>query len=140
MTDSLLERSQRIVGRWRNCINEWSRHPSRPIPSTWRTAAVTALDDDLDMSRLVAMMHELDKAEVVEPGAKFEAFAYVDRVLAVDLMRNLGRGPSDGATGLAGEDYPDRHAHRSEQRAVLEHHPKHPKDFKNPSCRYPTGR
>jgi hypothetical protein len=40
---------------------------------------------------VVAMMIELENTEGVEPGAKFEAFAYLDRVLAVDLARNLGR-------------------------------------------------
>jgi hypothetical protein len=37
------------------------------------------------------MMSELEGAEGVEPGAKFEAFAYLDQVLAVDLSRDLGR-------------------------------------------------
>jgi hypothetical protein len=91
VTDSLLERSERVVESWRDHVAQWSRHPSRPIPSTWRAAVIAALDDDLDVARLVAMMHELDRTGIVEPGAKFEAFAYLDRVLAVDLMRNLGR-------------------------------------------------
>lgn len=127
MTDSLLERSQRIVGRWRDCIDEWSRHPSRPIPSTWHTAAVTALDDDLDMSRLVAMMHELDKAEVVEPGAKFEAFAYVNRVLAVDLMRNLGRWSITPNTPNRVRIWYSSLAEQSTMGKII-------------VCRYPTGR
>lgn len=90
VTDSLLERSERVMESWRDHVVQWSRHPSRPIPSTWRAAVIAALDDDLDVARLVAMMHELDRTGMVEPGAKFEAFAYLDRVLAVDLMRNLG--------------------------------------------------
>jgi hypothetical protein len=91
VTDSLLERCERVVESWRDRVAQWSRHASCPIPSNWRGAAIAALDDDLDVARLVAMMHELDRTGVVEPGAKFEAFAYLDRVLAVDLMRNLGR-------------------------------------------------
>jgi hypothetical protein len=91
VTDSLLERSERVVETWRDHVAQWSRHPSRPIPSAWRAAVIAALEDDLDVARLVAMMHELEGAGDVEPGAKFEAFAYLDRVLAVDLMRNLGR-------------------------------------------------
>jgi hypothetical protein len=91
VTESLLERSELVMERWRDRVDEWSRHPSWPIPSAWRTAAIAALDDELDVARLVAMMHELETAGVVEPGAKFEAFAYLNRVLAVDLMRNLGR-------------------------------------------------
>lgn len=93
MTGSLLARSQAVLDRWRDRVAEWSRHPSRPIPATWRTAVVAAFDHGLDVARVVAMMSELEEADDVEPGAKFEAFTYVDRVLAVDLMRNLGRIP-----------------------------------------------
>jgi cysteinyl-tRNA synthetase len=91
VTDSLLEHSEQIMERWRDHVDEWSHHPGRPIPSAWRTRMTAALDDDLDAARLVATMQVLATTEVVEPGAKFEAFAYLDRVLAVDLMRNLGR-------------------------------------------------
>jgi hypothetical protein len=52
---------------------------------------IAALDDDLDVARLVAMMGELEIAEDIEAGAKFEAFAFLDRVLSVDLTRDLGR-------------------------------------------------
>jgi hypothetical protein len=49
------------------------------------------LTTTIDVTRVVEMMNELEGAEGVDPGAKFEAFAYVDRVLAVDLSRDLGR-------------------------------------------------
>jgi cysteinyl-tRNA synthetase len=91
VTRSLLARSQDILDRWRDRIDQWSRHPSRPVPTTLRTAVIAALDDDLDVAAAVAMMSKLDNAEGVEPGAKFEAFTYLDRVLAVDLARDLGR-------------------------------------------------
>ena len=67
------------------------REHASPIPPAWRAAAIAALDDNLDVTRVVEMMSELEGAEGVEPGAKFEAFAYLDRVLAVDLSRDLGR-------------------------------------------------
>jgi hypothetical protein len=91
VTSSLLAHSQATLERWRGRVDEWSHHPSRPIPPAWRAAAIAALDDNLDVTRVVEMMSELEGAEGVEPGAKFEAFAYLDRVLAVDLSRDLGR-------------------------------------------------
>jgi cysteinyl-tRNA synthetase len=91
MTSALLEDAQSILDRWRDRVAQWSRHPSHPIPSDWRTAVIAALDDDLDVARLVAMMGELEIAEDIEAGAKFEAFAFLDRVLSVDLTRDLGR-------------------------------------------------
>jgi hypothetical protein len=91
VTRSVLERCQAILERWRDRMDQWSRHASRPIPPTSRAAAIAALDDDLNVARVVAMMSELEDIEGIEPGAKFEAFNYLDRVLAVDLTRDLGR-------------------------------------------------
>jgi len=91
VTSSALEHAQAILDRWRDRVDQWSHHPSHPIPPEWRTAVIAALDDNLDVARVVAMMIELENTDGVEPGAKFEAFAYLDRVLAVDLARNLGR-------------------------------------------------
>jgi hypothetical protein len=92
ITSSLLGRLQAMLDRWRDRIAQWSRYPSRPIPASWRAAVVSALGE-LDVARAIAMMAELEDADHIEPGAKFEAFTYVDRVLAVDLMRDLGRVP-----------------------------------------------
>jgi hypothetical protein len=80
MTGSLLERSRAVLDRRRDRVAEWSSHPSRPFPATWRTAVIAALDDDLDVAHVLAMMRELEDADDVEPGAKFEAFIYADRV------------------------------------------------------------
>jgi hypothetical protein len=91
VTRSVLERCQAILERWRDRMDQWSRHASRPIPPTSRAAVIAALDDNLNVARVVAMMRELEDIEGIEPGAKFEAFNYLDRVLAVDLARDLGR-------------------------------------------------
>jgi len=91
VTNSLLVHSHALLERWRDRLDLWSRHPSRPVPPDWRSGVIAALDNDLDVTQVVAMMAELEGAERVEPGTKFEAFSWVDRVLAVDLARNLGR-------------------------------------------------
>jgi hypothetical protein len=90
LTGPLLEQSHTVLGRWRDRIAFWSRQPGHPIPPGWRDAVIAAFDDDLDVARVVSLMGELDDDECVEPGAKFEAFTYVDRLLAVDLGRGLG--------------------------------------------------
>ena len=90
VTRSVLEHCQSVLDRWRDRVDQWSRHPSRPIRDDWRSVVISAFDDDLDVARVVAMMGELEDAGV-EPGEKFEAFTYLDRVLAVDLARNMGR-------------------------------------------------
>ena len=91
LTSPVLEHSHTVLGRWRSQIALWSQQPGHPIPPAWREAVIAAFNDDLDVARVVSLMGELDDDECVEPGAKFEAFTYVDRVLAIDLGRGLGR-------------------------------------------------
>ncbi|MDA3661698.1 hypothetical protein PFJ02_06370 [Mycobacterium xenopi] len=101
ITPSLLARSQAVLARWRDRIAQWSQWSSRPVPASWRTAVVSALDD-LDVARVIELMDELENADHIEPGAKFEAFSYADRVLGVDLMRDLGRVRRCSTTGTKG--------------------------------------
>lgn len=89
LTSDGLERSHTVLGRWRDRVAHSSQHPGRPIPPAWRNAVVAAFNDDLNVARVASMMNELEDAECGEPGAKFEAFSYVDRMLAVDLRRDL---------------------------------------------------
>ncbi|MBU3064444.1 hypothetical protein KO481_23280 [Nocardia sp. NEAU-G5] len=91
LTATLLEHAQSTLDRWRTRLAEWSRHPSRPIPPAWLSAVIAALDDDLDLAAVRSVLEELEDSAGIEPGAKFETFAYLDRVLAVDLVRDLGR-------------------------------------------------
>ena len=91
ITGSVLDQADTVLARWRERLAAWGRHPSRPIPPGWRSAAVAALDDNVDVSAVVTMLLALEDVDDIEPGVKFEAFAYLDRVLAVDLARELGR-------------------------------------------------
>jgi cysteinyl-tRNA synthetase len=48
---------------------------------------------------------ELEKDDVIPPGSKFETFAHVDRLLGLDLARDIGKAPElavlpPGAQGL----------------------------------------
>lgn len=91
VTTTVLGDARTTLGRWRTLLNQWSHHRSYPIPADWRTAAIEALDDNLNVADVVAMMTQLEEDDSIEPGAKFEAFSYLDRILAVDLSRDLGR-------------------------------------------------
>lgn len=91
ITRSVLDQADTVLARWRKHLAVWGRHPSRPIPPGWRTAAVDALDDNVDVGAVVTMLLALEEVDDIAPGVKFEAFAYLDRVLAVDLARELGR-------------------------------------------------
>jgi hypothetical protein len=91
LSRGLVASCQPTLDRWRHRLAEWSRHPSHPIPPVWRAHLRSAVDDDLDAHRAMSLMADLENSKDVAPGAKFEAFAYADRVLALDLMREMGR-------------------------------------------------
>jgi cysteinyl-tRNA synthetase len=55
-----------------------------------------ALDEDLDTPTALVTLADLEKDPDVAPGAKFETFAWADRVLGLDLVRDVGR-PRDAA-------------------------------------------
>jgi cysteinyl-tRNA synthetase len=52
------------------------------------------------------VLSELEKDADIPPGAKFETFAWIDRVLGLDLVRDVGKAPAtvadlpDGAAEL----------------------------------------
>jgi hypothetical protein len=46
---------------------------------------------DLDTTSLLALLHDLAHGADMPAGAKFETFLYADRVLGLDLARDIGR-------------------------------------------------
>jgi hypothetical protein len=50
-----------------------------------------ALDADLDTSSALRSLAGLAGDQEISDGAKFEAFAYLDRFLGLDLARDVGR-------------------------------------------------
>jgi len=91
LTWSALEAADSTLVRWRQKVALWATEPSAAMPSEFIDPITEALFDDIDTPRAIMLMRELEKDERVAPGAKFEVFAYVDRVLAVDLARSVGQ-------------------------------------------------
>ena len=52
-----------------------------------------ALDDDLDTPAALRALRELERDPAIPAGSKFETFASADRVLGLDLVREIGRAP-----------------------------------------------
>jgi hypothetical protein len=50
-----------------------------------------ALDDDLDAPAALEWLARLAADGEIPPGSKFETFAYLDRLLGLDLAREVGR-------------------------------------------------
>jgi len=90
LTERMLASAQETAAHWRHQVAGWAESPSRPIPppiaETFRAAF-----GDLDTTRVLALLHDLTRDAGLSAGAKFETFLYADRVLALDLPRDIGR-------------------------------------------------
>jgi hypothetical protein len=79
-----------MLADWRQQVARWAESPSRPVPTAIAETAGAAFSD-LDIVSALTMLRDL-AADASEPtGAKFEAFVYADRILGLDLARDIGR-------------------------------------------------
>ena len=74
--------------RWRSAVAEWARSPGAPPSRSHIESAVTAFSD-LDTPRGVEVLRVVAADNELAPGSKFETFAYLDRIVGVDLARDL---------------------------------------------------
>ncbi len=78
-----------LLHRWRQRVADWSTHISVPMPADILEAAYRAFDRNLDVPAVLDLMHHVESDAAIAPGAKFEIFVHLDRVLAFDLPRHL---------------------------------------------------
>ena len=78
------------LARWRGAVAAWATSPSAAMPADPVSSILLAVEDDLDTPRAMSDVHDLATAESLSDGAKFEAMAYLDRVLGLDLTRRVG--------------------------------------------------
>ena len=89
------------LDRWRARVAEWAEQPSAAIDAAARAEVLAAFDDDLDTPRALQVLRRLEKADVPD-GAKFETFAWADRLLGLDLVRLVGQARPAAAALPAG--------------------------------------
>jgi hypothetical protein len=85
-----LASARETIGHWRRQVARWAESPSRPVPAGIMEKARTAFGD-IDTVSLLALLRDLAPDGEVPGGAKFETFLYADRVLGLDLPRDIGR-------------------------------------------------
>jgi hypothetical protein len=90
LTGGGLARAGEMLADWRRQVARWAESPSRPVPTPVAEAAGAAFSE-LDTGSVLTMLHGLATDADVPPGAKFEAFVYADRILGLDLPRDIGR-------------------------------------------------
>jgi hypothetical protein len=91
LTQAALADAAESAGRWRRRVAEWASEPSRPVPAEAARVIRDAFDDDLNTVAAVDLLRSLESRQDVLPGAKFETFLFVDRVLGLELPREIGR-------------------------------------------------
>ncbi len=90
LTEDVLASAQETIARWRRQVAGWAESPSRPIPTRIAETLWSAFGG-LDTVSALALLRGLTPDADVPAGAKFETFVYADRVLALDLPRDIGR-------------------------------------------------
>lgn len=85
-----LERAADTLGRWRSAVADWARRPSRPVPDEVRADLRAAWEDDLDTAAVLGALRRVETDPGLADGARFETYVYADRMLGLDLARDLG--------------------------------------------------
>jgi hypothetical protein len=90
LTSAALADAAESVGRWRRRVAEWAGEPSRPIPAEAASVIRDAFDNDLGTVAALDLLRGVESRQDVPAGAKFETFLFVDRVLGLELPREIG--------------------------------------------------
>ncbi|MFJ9663053.1 hypothetical protein ACIRPP_00365 [Streptomyces sp. NPDC101219] len=80
----------RTLAHWRRAVADWASRPSRPVPDAVRARLRSAWENDLDAVRVLDVLHDVAHAPDLPDGARFETFAHADRLLGLELTRDLG--------------------------------------------------
>ncbi|WP_406511226.1 hypothetical protein OG851_01340 [Streptomyces sp. NBC_00161] len=90
VTSAALAEARRALRHWRQQVADWAQQPSRPVPGDVLRQGHAALADDLGVPAVLDMLARVAERAEVPAGAKFETFALLDRVLGLDLAREVG--------------------------------------------------
>ena len=90
LTDGVLGGARETLAYWRQRVALWAESPSQPMPAHIADAASAAFSD-LDTASALTLLRGLAPDAGMPAGAKFETFVYADRVLGLDLARDIGR-------------------------------------------------
>ena len=81
----------RTLSRWRSLVAHWARSPSGAISRPHADAITGAFADDLRTPDALRALATLADDPGVPDGVKFETFAAADRLLGLDLARDVGK-------------------------------------------------
>jgi hypothetical protein len=79
------------LARWRQLVAGWARSPSGAMSKPYADAITGAFTDGLDTPAALRELAALADDPSVPDGVKFETFAAADRLVGLDLARDVGR-------------------------------------------------
>ncbi|MFI9650354.1 hypothetical protein ACIHAA_29310 [Streptomyces sp. NPDC052040] len=85
-----LSEARDTLGRWRAAVAGWATHPSRPVPEDVRQELRAAWENDLDVPAVLRVLERVELDDGLPEGARFETYAYADRLLGLGLAREIG--------------------------------------------------
>ncbi|WP_329548920.1 hypothetical protein OG548_38515 [Streptomyces sp. NBC_01356] len=85
-----LEGARETLARWRKAVATWATRPSKPVPEAVRQELRAAWEDDLDVPAVLEVLRRVEGDEGIPDGARFETYAYADRLLGLELTRDIG--------------------------------------------------
>jgi cysteinyl-tRNA synthetase len=91
LTWAVIEGAQSSLERWRTKVAQWATSPSAPLPADHHGDFLQAANDDLDTPRALQVLRAVEKDGAIPDGARFEFFAWADRLLGLDLVRYVGQ-------------------------------------------------
>ncbi|MET7943884.1 hypothetical protein [Streptomyces sp. NPDC005302] len=89
LDEATLADAEGTLKRWRAAVAGWATRPSKAVPEDVRLRLRTAWEDDLDIPAVLDVLRWMETSDVAE-GARFESFAYADRLLGLELTREIG--------------------------------------------------
>jgi cysteinyl-tRNA synthetase len=91
LTWDALAAADRRLRRWRTKVADWAEQPSTAMCADYVQRLSNAFDDDIDSPTALVALGELEKDAGIPVGSKFETFLWVDRILGLDLARDVGK-------------------------------------------------
>jgi hypothetical protein len=79
------------LATWRALVAQWARSPSGAVSRDYDDAITQAFANDLDTATALRALTTLADDPDVPDGVKFETFAAADRLLGLDLARDIGK-------------------------------------------------
>jgi hypothetical protein len=86
-----LDRADATLREWRHQVAVWATQPSKPMCAQYVAELTGAFDNDLDTPAALASLRALAADPEIPPGSKFETAAYIDQLLGLDVVSEVGR-------------------------------------------------